>query len=173
MDQETLFPDFECDGYKEPVLISACFLGVPCRWHWRRAKYGKKLMGAFLRHLIENCTCEKLRAICQQMPDYAEIVPDPSRSARARDFFDIVVIMEKCGVALSSPSIHDLLREVFRAKRVPLSLIPKIALQREFHRSDFDAVKNTLKPGEEIHEFDYYFDYVIERCRALETLWKE
>ena len=23
---------------KEPVLVSACFLGIPCRWHGRRAK---------------------------------------------------------------------------------------------------------------------------------------
>jgi len=24
--------------YCEPVLMSACFLGIPCRWHGRRAK---------------------------------------------------------------------------------------------------------------------------------------
>lgn len=36
-DQEELFgPEFQ--PYKEPVLISACLLGVPCRWHGRRAK---------------------------------------------------------------------------------------------------------------------------------------
>jgi len=26
------------DGPREPVLISACLLGIPCRWHGRRAK---------------------------------------------------------------------------------------------------------------------------------------
>ncbi len=36
--QHDLFPDFDCRAYKEPVLISACFLGIPCRWHGRRAK---------------------------------------------------------------------------------------------------------------------------------------
>ena len=25
-------------AYKEPVLISACLLGIPCRWHGRRPK---------------------------------------------------------------------------------------------------------------------------------------
>jgi len=33
-----LFPEHDRRPYKEPVLISACFLGIPCRWHGRRAK---------------------------------------------------------------------------------------------------------------------------------------
>lgn len=33
-----LFPETACRPYAEPVLISACFLGIPCRWHGRRAK---------------------------------------------------------------------------------------------------------------------------------------
>jgi hypothetical protein len=121
----------------------------------------------------EEMVCEKLRAICQQMPEYGEIVPNPSPSKRARDFFDIFVMIERRGVDLSSPAMLDLTRNVFAAKRVPLSLISKIPLYRESHRSDFDAVKNTLKPGEEIKDYDYYFNYVIDKCRALEPLWKE
>ncbi len=42
--QQDLFPDFDCRAYKEPVLISACFLGIPCRWHGRRAKKRDKLI---------------------------------------------------------------------------------------------------------------------------------
>jgi uncharacterized protein YbbK (DUF523 family) len=34
--QATLFPD--AGTHLQPVLISACFLGIPCRWHGRRAK---------------------------------------------------------------------------------------------------------------------------------------
>jgi uncharacterized protein YbbK (DUF523 family) len=34
----SLFPDYECMPYMEPVIISACFLGIPCRWHGRRKK---------------------------------------------------------------------------------------------------------------------------------------
>jgi len=34
----------EWQPYKEPVLISACFLGIPCRWHGRRAKRRDKLI---------------------------------------------------------------------------------------------------------------------------------
>lgn len=36
--QYSLFPDSAHTTYKEPVLISACFIGIPCRWHGRRAK---------------------------------------------------------------------------------------------------------------------------------------
>jgi uncharacterized protein YbbK (DUF523 family) len=33
-----LLPEKDWRLYCEPVLISACFLGIPCRWHGRRAK---------------------------------------------------------------------------------------------------------------------------------------
>ena len=36
--EPSLFPDELRYGVGEPVLVSACFLGFPCRWHGRRAK---------------------------------------------------------------------------------------------------------------------------------------
>jgi len=42
--QTTLFPECEVKIFKPPVLISACFLGIPCRWHGRRAKKRDKLI---------------------------------------------------------------------------------------------------------------------------------
>jgi uncharacterized protein YbbK (DUF523 family) len=36
--QGMLLPDEWRSPPVEPVLISACFLGIPCRWHGRRAK---------------------------------------------------------------------------------------------------------------------------------------
>jgi len=42
--QPTLFNETENRVYKEPALISACFLGIPCRWHGRRAKKRDKLI---------------------------------------------------------------------------------------------------------------------------------
>ena len=35
---------FESFGDAEPVLISACLLGIPCRWHGRRPKKRDKLI---------------------------------------------------------------------------------------------------------------------------------
>ena len=33
-----LFPGLEDSAAMKPVLISACLLGIPCRWHGRRSK---------------------------------------------------------------------------------------------------------------------------------------
>lgn len=42
---DVLFPELAERGVgKEPVLISACFLGIPCRWHGRRPKKRDKLI---------------------------------------------------------------------------------------------------------------------------------
>lgn len=35
---------FDCRVNAEPVLISACLLGIPCRWHGRRPKKREKLI---------------------------------------------------------------------------------------------------------------------------------
>ncbi|WP_050782875.1 DUF523 domain-containing protein [Desulfatibacillum aliphaticivorans] len=42
--QTPLFPEESLPGGKTPVLISACFLGFPCRWHGRPAKRRDKLI---------------------------------------------------------------------------------------------------------------------------------
>ena len=36
----------------EPVLISACLLGIPCRWHGRRAKRRDKLIQQLKRKYV-------------------------------------------------------------------------------------------------------------------------
>jgi uncharacterized protein YbbK (DUF523 family) len=36
----------------EPVLISACLLGIPCRWHGRRAKKREKLIAMLKRKYV-------------------------------------------------------------------------------------------------------------------------
>ena len=36
----------------EPVLISACFLGIPCRWHGRRAKRRDKLIARLKKRYV-------------------------------------------------------------------------------------------------------------------------
>ena len=41
---EYLFPVSDMRGYQEPVLISACLLGIPCRWHGRRPKKREALI---------------------------------------------------------------------------------------------------------------------------------
>ena len=121
----------------------------------------------------EMIIAEKLRAICQQMPEYSKLVRSPSQSARARDFFDIYTVMTNFEIDLLKKSNKNLIKNIFLAKKVPLNLIAKIKNHREYHRIDFESVQATVKPSIELKAFDYYFDYVLKVCEQLETLWKE
>lgn len=115
--------------------------------------------------------CEKIRAICQQMPEYGEIVRSSSQTARARDFYDIYLLVERYQIDLTSEGNIHLLKNIFAAKRVPLSLIAKVSGTKEFHRDNFTAVKATVGENAALKDFDFYFDYVVAYCqRFLETL---
>jgi len=43
---------FDCGRSAEPVLISLCLLGIPCRWHGRRAKMREKLLASLKRKYV-------------------------------------------------------------------------------------------------------------------------
>ena len=43
-EQSFLFGEQQSHSNCEPVLISACLLGIPCRWHGRRAKKREALI---------------------------------------------------------------------------------------------------------------------------------
>ena len=67
---------------------------------------------------------EKLRAICQQMTEYGPIVKRKrAGGARARDFLDIYTLVAEREVDMSSETNFTLLKHIFDAKRVPLSLL--------------------------------------------------
>jgi len=107
--------------------------------------------------------CEKLRAICQQMPEYGPVVKrNRAGSARARDFLDIYTLVTELNVTVTSKENQELLYQIFAAKRVPLSLLKLIAKYREFHGENFLAVKDTVKPGFALQSFDFYFDFTLE-----------
>lgn len=115
----------------------------------------------------EMIALEKLRAICQQTEKYCKTIGKLHREGRARDFFDIYTVLEHFGIDLAAPHNTDLMRRVFAAKEVPLDLISTISDSREFHRTDFIAVENTVKPQVKIRDFDFYFDYVVQQCELL------
>lgn len=110
---------------------------------------------------------EKLRAICQQMPEYSEFLGKSYETARARDFFDIYTVVEHFNINLTTSENLNLLRIIFKAKEVPVNFIGRIKEFREYHRQDFIAVENTVKMNIRIKDFDYYFDYVVNKCNKL------
>jgi hypothetical protein len=113
---------------------------------------------------------EKLRAICQQMPEYPLISPAMKR-ARARDFYDIWAILTETGLDLGTPGNLNLTEHIFAAKDVPLELIPRIPEHRGFHRLDWPAVKDRVKG--QVEEYDFYFDAVVAATRRLHSLWEK
>jgi predicted nucleotidyltransferase component of viral defense system len=107
---------------------------------------------------------EKLRAICQQMPEY-ELRRNPK--PRARDFYDIHAIVTTEKVAITTPENIELVRNIFAAKSVPLSLIRNIKNTRDYHVIDWPAVEQSVSG--ELKDFDFYFDFVAELAEQLQA----
>jgi hypothetical protein len=117
---------------------------------------------------------EKLRAICQQMPEYAHVIKRTrSGTARARDFLDIYAIIRQFAVAPKSSEFAALLKNIFHAKRVPLELLREIQHYRAFHEEDFESVRQTIRPGIKLYDFEVYFDFVVGVCDDLKSLWEK
>ena len=112
---------------------------------------------------------EKIRAICQQMPEYKEVIDTLTISPRPRDFFDIFNLIERYKIDLNSDENKEMLIEMFKIKEVPIILIKKIEKYRDFHKEGFFALKDTVKPSVELKDFDFYFDYVVQKTNSLEV----
>ena len=108
---------------------------------------------------------EKLRAICQQLPEYAL---QSNRHPRARDFFDIHSICTKGNVDLTLPENIALLRNIFAAKDVPISFVFRIHQHRDLHEEDWPSVVDTVVGP--LRDFSFYFDFVVDLARRLEAL---
>ncbi len=113
---------------------------------------------------------EKLRALCQQMPEYVKLVHLNPRP-RARDFLDIQIVSQHYALDWTSKGFQSTVRKTFDKKRVPLKLLSDLPAVRDQHADDFQAVRATVNPGYQLQEFDYYFGYVCDRVSVLEPLW--
>lgn len=115
--------------------------------------------------------CEKLRAICQQLPDYGPIVMRAGRpgSPRARDFFDIYILVERFKLDMTSEKALDMLQQMFAMKRVPMDFLDLISGQRDFHATGAKSLEDTISPDEDIESFDFYFNYVMGVRDAIQV----
>ena len=117
---------------------------------------------------LEMIAVEKLRAICQQLPDY-EL--NYFRTARARDFYDIHEIVNTKNIDLHSDANLQLIKDMFQVKKVPLEFLAQVKTQRSFHQVDWPSVTSSVSG--KISDFDYYFDFVTNLIGQLEALWKK
>jgi len=115
---------------------------------------------------LEMIVCEKLRALCQQMHEYAH---GRTRKARARDLYDIYCVVHPGHVKLDSPEAVSLLKDIFQIKEVSLSLLGLLPQYREYHRQDWPAVIQSV--GEEIENYDFYFEFVLSEVEKLKPFW--
>lgn len=108
---------------------------------------------------------EKLRAICQQLPDYKEIMHS-SITPRPRDFYDIYVICSTMDehLDLSEEENWEMLQNFFAIKEVPLTFLLQIEEQqiRDFHEQEFSSVRDTVHQKEELKDFDFYYNFVVQ-----------
>jgi predicted nucleotidyltransferase component of viral defense system len=111
---------------------------------------------------------EKLRALCQQLKEYTLLAAHMKRP-RPRDYYDIHTILTAEGITLSAPINHEVIREIFSAKDVPLSSLSKLDANRDFHRQGFEAVVDSVL--DPVQTFDYYADYLRDLVKTLEPLW--
>jgi predicted nucleotidyltransferase component of viral defense system len=114
---------------------------------------------------LEMIAAEKLRAICQQMPDYP--FNGANKSARARDFYDIHQIVAGNDIDLTKPDNLSTLAAIFDAKKVPVVLLEKIGAHRDFHALDWPSVVASISG--EYEDFDFYFDFVVALAEKLKA----
>lgn len=117
---------------------------------------------------LEMIASEKLRAICQQMPDYKLF---RTKRPRARDFYDIYEIVNENGIDLTAAKNRATLSAIFAAKQVPIKFLGYIHYYRGYHAQDWPAVEAALSGSH--YSFDMYFDFVSALAARLNSFWNE
>lgn len=110
---------------------------------------------------------EKVRAICQQLPGYKNIVPSFSPRARARDFYDIYHIMDSHGIEPGTDENIKLIENIFSAKKVPVQFISEIKNNKNIHLDNWKSVKDTVSANKNLDDFNFYFEYVVKNFEGI------
>lgn len=112
--------------------------------------------------------CEKLRAICQQMPAYRRFILRAGPGMpRAGDFVAIEALARGTDLALDTPAARQMLELAFFAQCVPLELVSGIPLTRSFHEPGFARVRAALGLEGGLRDFGHYFSAVVDVVRRL------
>ncbi|AYB31937.1 nucleotidyl transferase AbiEii/AbiGii toxin family protein [Chryseolinea soli] len=110
---------------------------------------------------------EKVRALCQQLPRYKEVVPSFSPRARAKDFYDIHLMVEQYKIDPGTTENLELIQNIFSAKKVPVGFIKDLQSGSAFHADNWKDVVVTLPASEALETFEYYRDYVVNKFASL------
>lgn len=121
----------------------------------RRKIIGGVEIHGYTRELL---VLEKLRAICQQHPDY----PYSKDKNRARDFYDILQLTQNADEAFLK-NCREEIGKVFAAKEVPLRFLNALWDEEfvDYFARGFDEVR------ENVRGILYPFDTYLEHARFL------
>lgn len=108
---------------------------------------------------------EKLRALCQSIPDYSEIITTASVKGRSRDLYDIWNLCDQFSIDFKSSESSMILKEIFSAKKVPLQFLNRLETYRDQQMQDWVNVEDTLT--EKSNGFDFYFEFVLEQIAKI------
>lgn len=128
----------------------------------------------FYIYTPEMIAFEKVRALCQQIPKYSEIVPNFNRRARARDFYDIYDLCTTFAIDPSENENLDLMLDIFKAKKVPVTFIRDVCNPEnlELHANDWKSVEDTLGLADkkDLKPFSFYVEYFEKMFAKLTFL---
>jgi predicted nucleotidyltransferase component of viral defense system len=110
---------------------------------------------------------EKLRALCQQLPEYF-INKGHFKKSRPRDIYDIYIIMQNTDIKFTNLNI-DTLKEFFKVKKVDISYLGKLESYYDFISADVLSLETTLTPeAQTTFDFKKCFDFVISGIKELD-----
>lgn len=161
MRREALTTDPSSDRRKFSIEISKHEFVGDIREH----RLGELSIRAYSPVLI---AAEKLRAICQQHPEYALITKKAKRS-RARDFYDIWLVCDHFTIELAGH--HQVVDAVFSAKHVDRALVMKLDEVRALHEASWPDVE--LSVAGRLEPFDFYYGFVRSMAQRLHARWEE
>lgn len=120
----------------------------------------------FYVYTPEMIAFEKIRALCQSIPEYQTIIPTAKQKGRARDFYDIWNLCKNHPIDFSLDSNKTMFKEIFKAKLVPLDFIDLLPKYKDFQEQNWISVIDTIS-DDNLEPFDFYFDFVLEKSGII------
>lgn len=115
---------------------------------------------------------EKMRALCQQLPDYPLA---STEKVRARDLYDIYIAITKSKGSLLEEIYNEknlyIIKEMFKTKDVDIGLLRKIKDYKDNLEQDYkDRVIPQISEKSEKPNFEYLFSYNLKIINEMYEL---
>lgn len=111
---------------------------------------------------------EKIRALCQSMPEYSSIVPTAKVKGRARDFYDIWNLCRNFKIDFESEKNKTMLIDIFNAKQVPIEFLDLLEHNKDLQRENWSSVESTI-PIDDNKGYDFFFNFLQEKIKLLKN----